>query len=76
MKSKDKRSWGIRIVALIMAALMVLSLGSILFQTVFAAEAVPVTGSADSEKWPIFVALGALLLVVVCAVLPSFKKKK
>lgn len=75
MKSKDKRSLGVRIVAIIMAALMVLSLGSILLQTVFAAEAVPVTGSSASEKWPIFVALGALLLVVVCVVLPSFKKK-
>ena len=55
---------------------MVLSLGTVLVQTVFATDGVPVTGSAASEKWPIFVALGALFLIVVCAVLPSFKKKK
>ena len=76
MKSKDKRSLGVRIVAIVLVVLMVLSLGSILLQTAFAAETVPVTGSGDFEKWPIFIALGALFLVVVCAVLPSFKKKK
>lgn len=76
MKTKDKRSLLVRIVAIVMVAIMVLSLGTILIQTVFATDGVPVTGSAESEKWPIFVALGALFLIVICAVIPSFKKKK
>jgi len=76
MKSSGKKSLGVRIVAIVMAVLMVLSLGTVLVQTVFAADGIPVTGSAASEKWPIFVALGALLLIIICVVLPSFKKKK
>ncbi len=76
MKNSQKRGLTVRIVAILMAAIMVLSLGTVLVQTVFATEGVPVTGSAASEKWPIFVAIGALFLIVICAVLPSFKKKK
>ncbi len=76
MKNTNKRGLGVRIVAILMAAIMVLSLGTILVQTVFATDTVPVTGSAESEKLPIFIAVGALLLIVICVVIPSFKKKK
>lgn len=75
-KRKDKRSLIIRIVAIVMAALMILSVGTVLFQTVFAADTVPATGSSPNSKLPIFILIGAVVLIGICVVLPTIKKKK
>ncbi len=72
---KNKRVWIIRIVAIVLAALMILSVGAVLIQT-FALDAVPVTGSGEHSKLPIFILIGAVVLIAVCVVVPSFVKKK
>ena len=72
---KNKRVWVIRIVAIVLAALMILSVGAVLIQT-FALDAVPVTGSSEHSKLPIFILIGAVALIAVCVVVPSFIKKK
>lgn len=72
---KNKRVWIIRIVAIVLAALMILSVGAVLIQT-FALDAVPVTGSGEHSKLPIFILIGAVALIAVCVVVPSFVKKK
>ena len=72
---KNRRVWIIRIVAIVLAALMILSVGAVLIQT-FALDAVPVTGSGEHSKLPIFILIGAVALIAVCVVVPSFVKKK
>ncbi|NLO45027.1 MAG: hypothetical protein GX107_00770 [Clostridiales bacterium] len=78
MKYTDKRVWAVRIVAIVMAALLLLSVFSLLFHSSFAADEMietVATGSDDTSKWPIFAAVGALLVIVVCAIIPKLKKK-
>ena len=72
---KNKRAWIIRIVAIVLAALMILSVGAVLLQT-FALDGVPVTGSGEHSKLPIFILIGAVALIAVCVVVPTFIKKK
>ena len=72
---KNRRVWIIRIVAIVLAALMVLSIGAVLIQT-FALDAVPATGSGAHSKLPIFILIGAVALIAVCVLVPTFKKKK
>ena len=72
---KNKRVWIIRIVAIVLAALMVLSIGAVLIQT-FALDGVPMTGDSATSKLPIFILIGAVVLVAVCVVVPTIKKKK
>lgn len=74
-KSGDKRSLVVRIVAIVMAALMVLGICTILFQTVLAADTIPVTGSDPKAKLPIFILIAAVVLVALCVLLPTMKKK-
>ncbi len=71
-----KKSLIVRIVAIVLAALMLLSVGTVLFQTVFATDGVPVTGSDPNSKLPIFILIGAVVLIGICVVLPTMKKKK
>ena len=77
MKNKqDKRALIIRIVAIVLAALMILSVGTVLFQTVFAADGVPVTGSGAHSKVPIIVLIVAVIVIGVVVIVPSLAKKK
>ena len=73
---KDRRSLIVRIVAILMAVLMVLGIGTMIFQTVFAADGAPVTGSSAHSKLPIFILIGAVAVIAVAAVIPMLKKKK
>ncbi len=72
---KNRRVWIIRIVAIVLAALMILSIGAVLIQT-FALGGAPATGSSEHSKLPIFILIGAVALIAVCVVIPTFKKKK
>ena len=76
MKHKDRRAWIIRIVAIVMALLMVLGIGTMLFQTVFALDGAPATGSSAHSKLPIFILIGAVVIIAVVAVIPMIRKKK
>ena len=76
MKNRDRRTLIVRIVAIVMAALMVLGIGTMLFQTVFAADGVPVTGSSAHSKLPIFILIGAVAVIAVVALIPILKKKQ
>jgi di/tricarboxylate transporter len=78
MKYTDKRTWTVRIVAIVMAVLLLLGIFSLLFNSAFAAgdiAEIAATGSQDTPKWPIFAAVGALVVIVVCAVIPKLNKK-
>ena len=72
---KNRRVWIIRIVAIVLAALMILSVGAVLIQT-FALDIVPATGDSETSKLPIFILVGAVALIAVCVVVPTFIKKK
>ena len=71
----------IKVICIIMAALMLLSVGAVVLQ-VFAVENAPValmtpaTGDNDSDYLiPVGLAVAALLAIGVCVVLPKLKKK-
>ena len=74
-----KRSMAVRIVAIILAALMIVSVAAVAF-TAFAAGPdieVPVTGQRESNtKWLILLIVLAVVAIVACVVLPMAKKKK
>ena len=72
---KNKRALVVRIVAIVLAGLMILRVGAILIQTL-AADAVPVTGSGTRSKLPVFILIGAVVLIALCVLLPTMKKKK
>lgn len=71
----------IRIICIIMAVLMVLSVGAVVLQ-VFAVDegavlnyVAPVTGDSGSDYLvPAGIAVAAVLAIVLCAVLPKMKK--
>lgn len=72
----------IKVICIIMAALMILSVVAVLVQ-VFALEgnimplATPATGDNDSDYLiPAGLGVAALLAVIVCLVLPKLKKKQ
>lgn len=70
----------IKIICIIMAGLMILSVGAVCLQ-VFAfdgvgASYVPVTGDNDGDYIiPVTIAVVAVLAVGICLVLPKLKKK-
>ena len=73
----------VRIVALFMALLMALSVLGFVFSIMASAAdtslltAVVATGSEAREtRWPIYAAVGAVLVVIVCVVVPMMTKKK
>lgn len=71
----------IKVICIIMAALMVLSVGAICLQVfafdgVGATTYVPVTGDNDKDYIiPATIAVVAVLAVGICLVLPKLKKK-
>lgn len=71
----NKRALIIRIVAIVMAVLMVLGIGTMLFQTVFAADGLPVTGSSAHAKLPIFILIAAVIVIALVVLIPALKKK-
>ena len=78
MKYTDKRTLTIRIVAIVMAALLLLSIFTMLFHSAFAADElveIAATGSQDTPKWPIFAAVGAVVVIAVCVIIPKLNKK-
>jgi hypothetical protein len=70
----------IKIICIIMAALMILSVGAVVLQ-VFAVDApavlmTPATGDNDGDYLiPAGLAVAALLAIGICVVLPKLKKK-
>ena len=77
MKKQNKRVWIIRIVAIVLAALMILSVGAVLFQTVFASDGMPpATGSGGHGKVPIIILVVAVVVIAALVLIPSFVKKK
>ena len=71
----------IKIICIVMAALMILSVGAVVLQ-VFAVEgaemlmATPATGDNDSDYLiPAGIAVAAILAIGICVVLPKMKKK-
>lgn len=71
----------IKIICIVMAALMLLSVGAVVLQ-VFAVDganvlmATPATGDNDSDYLiPAGLAVAAILVIGVCVVLPKLKKK-
>jgi hypothetical protein len=78
-----RRKMVIRIVALFMALLMVMGVVALALQIVaYSADAttlaaVAATGSELNEtRWPIYAAVGAVLVIIVCVVVPIITKKK
>ncbi len=70
-----KRGLLTRIVAIVLAVLMVLSVAAVAI-SVFADSAVPVTGQdTGNTKWIVIAAVAAVLVIIVCLVLPKAKKK-
>ena len=74
----------VKIICIIMAVLMILSVGAVVLQVIAADESaalanvamVPATGDNDGDYIiPAGVAVAAILAVVVCLVLPKMKKK-
>ncbi len=73
----------VRIVALFLALLMAAGVLGIALQIIaYSADtttltAVAATGSeANETRWPVIVAAGAVLVIVVCVVVPMMTKKK
>lgn len=71
----------IRVICIIMAVLMVLSVGAVVLQVVAVDENVyqsfvnPATGDSGSDYYvPAGIAVAAVLAVVLCLVLPKMKK--
>ena len=70
----------IKVICIVMAALMILSVGAVVLQ-VFAVDApvalmTPATGDNDSDYLiPAGLAVAALLAIGICVVLPKLKKK-
>ncbi len=70
----------IKVICIIMAALMILSVGAVVLQ-VFAVDApvalmTPATGDNDGDYLiPAGLAVAALLAIGICVVLPKLKKK-
>ena len=71
----------IRVICIIMAVLMVLSVGAVVLQVIAADEGAvmsyvsPVTGDSGSDYYvPAGIAVAAILAVVLCLVLPKLKK--
>ncbi len=73
----------IRIICIIMAILMVLSVGAVVLQVIAVDEGAvmnyvaPITGDSGSDYIiPAGIAVAAVLAVVLCLVLPKMKKKE
>ncbi len=72
----------IKVICIIMAALMILSVGAVILQVIavdsadFALLAMPATGDNDGDYLiPAGIGVLAILAVGICLVLPKLKKK-
>ncbi len=72
----------IKVICIIMAALMILSVGAVVLQVIavdsaaFPALAMPATGDNDADYLiPAGIGVLAILAVGICLVLPKLKKK-
>ena len=75
MIKMQKRGIWTRVVAIVLAALMAISVAAAAI-TAFAEEMVPVTGQNTSNtKWIIIAAVAAVCVILVCVILPKAKKK-
>ncbi|MCR5484173.1 MAG: hypothetical protein K6F09_01145 [Clostridiales bacterium] len=74
-RSTDKRSLAVRIIAIIMAVLMLLGILTMIITNVFAAELPPTGSSHSTTTIPILIAVGAAVLITLCVALPKLKKK-
>lgn len=83
---KNRRKWIVRVVALVMAFLLIGSVVIVALQA-FSEHYSPKdsadmkiiqlgSGEGDDSKWPIYVVAGAGVLVVACLLLPKLKKKQ
>lgn len=73
----------VRIVALLMALLMAAGVFGVVLQIIaYSADtttiaAVASTGSeANETRWPIYAAAGAVLVIIICVVVPIITRKK
>lgn len=75
MIKMQKRGIWTRVVAIVLAALMAISVAAAAI-TAFAEEMVPVTGQNTSNtKWIIIASVAAVCVILVCVILPKAKKK-
>ena len=75
MIKMQKRGFWTRVVAIVMAVLMVIAVADAAI-TAFAAETVPMTGqNTSSTKWIIIAAVAAVVVILVCVIVPKAKKK-
>ena len=73
MIKMQKRGIWTRVVAIVLAALMAISVAAAAI-TAFAEEMVPVTGQNTSNtKWIIIAAVAAVCVILVCVILPKAK---
>lgn len=73
----QKRGMITRIVAIVLAAIMIISVGAAAISA-FAAGVgeVPVTGqSTDNTKWIVVMIVVAVVAIVACVLIPKAKKK-
>lgn len=75
------RKFIIRAVALLLAVLMGVSVLAVLFNVFSADESLmqtlAQTGNNPNEtKWPLYVGVGAVLLIIILVVVPMISKKK
>ncbi len=74
-----QRKWIVRAVAILLAALMLVSVIIVAMQA-FGAEAADMpfinTGDSDKIRIPLYIAGGAVALFLICGVLPKLGKKK
>lgn len=72
----QKRALITRIVAIVLAALMFLSVGAAAISAFAMGSEVPVTGQdVSNTKWIIVAVVVAIVAIVACVVLPKLKKK-
>ncbi len=75
MIKMQKRGIWTRVVAIVLAALMAISVAAAAI-TAFAEEMVPATGqNTPNTKWIIIAAVAAVCVILVCVILPKAKKK-
>ncbi len=65
----------VKIICIVLAVLMGLSVLAVLLQTFAISAAVPATGVEDHLPLFIGIALACLLIIVLCLILPKLKKK-
>lgn len=75
MIKMQKRGIWTRVVAIVLAALMAISVVAAAI-TAFAADLVPATGQNTSNtKWLIIAAVAAVCVILICVILPKARKK-